>query len=131
MQELDPRFLSDDGSLKEDSALSYWSMLICDAAAKYNRPCPHHSEFVGWFEKAGFVDVKRVYLKYPTNPWPKDPKLKDVGKFQLVAHLEGLESVSVGLLTRVEAWKLEEVRVLMAKIRPELKDRSIDSYQMK
>ena len=131
MQELDPRFMSDDGSLSDDSNLSYWSKLICDAAVKYNRPLPHHSEYVRWFERAGFVDVKRIYLKSPTNPWPKDPKLKEVGKFQLIAHIEGLESVSIGLLTRVEEWKLEEVKVLMAKMRPELKDRSIHSYQMK
>lgn len=35
----------------------------------------------------------------------------------------------MGLLTRGLAWKAEEVKVLMAKIRPELKDRGIHSYQ--
>lgn len=131
MQELDPRFKSDDGSLSEDSTLAYWSKIICEASADYNRPIPHHDEFVKWFEKAGFVDVKRIYLKSPTNPWPKDRTLKEVGKFQLVAHIEGLEGVSLGLLTRAAKWKPEEVKVLMAKIRPELKNRSIHSYQTK
>lgn len=129
MQELDPRFASDDGSLKDDSNLSYWSRLICEASAKYNRPIPHCDEYVNWFEKAGFVDVKKIYLKSPTSPWPKDRILKEVGKFQLVAHIEGLEGISLGLLTRGLGWKAEEVKVLMAKIRPELKNRSIHSYQ--
>ena len=131
MQELDPRFRSDDGSLQEDSNLSYWSRIICEASAKYNRPVPYYDEYLKWFEKAGFVDVKRMYLKSPTNPWPKDRTLKEVGRFQLVAHLVGLEGISIGLLTRQFKWKAEEVKILMAKIRPELKDRSIHSYQTK
>ena len=131
MQELDCRFMSDDGSLREDSNLAYWSRIICEASANYNRPIPHYDEHVKWFERAGFVDVKRIYLKSPTNPWPKDRTLKEVGKFQLLAHLQGLEGISLGLLTRQFKWKAEEVKVLMAKLSPELKDRSIHSYQMK
>ena len=83
------------------------------------------------FKQAGFVDIKQMTLKSPTNPWPKDKTLKEVGKFQLVAHLEGLEGISMGLLTRGCKWKADEVSVLMAKLRPELKDRSIHSYQTK
>lgn len=129
MQELDPRFKSDDGSLHEDSNLSYWSNLLCEASAKYNRPIPCYDEYVEWFEKAGFVDVRRVYLKCPANPWPKDRVLKEVGMFQLTAHLLGLEGVSIALLTRAMGWKEEEVKVLIAKMRPELKNRSIHAYQ--
>ena len=130
MQELDPRFMSDDGSLQEDSNLAYWSRILCEASASYNRPMPRYTEYKKWFEKAGFVDVRQIHLKSPTNPWPKDPTLKEVGKFQLVAHLEGLEGLSLGLLTRQMEWKAEEVKVLMAKMRPELRDRSIHSYQI-
>ena len=81
------------------------------------------------FEKAGFVEVQEINLKAPTNPWPKDKMLKEAGKFQMSAHVEGLEGIIVGLLTRGLGWKAEEVKVLMAKLRPELKDRSIHSYQ--
>lgn len=129
LQELDPRFVSDDRSLTEDSTLAYYSRLMCEASAEYNRPVPHHHEYFAWFEKAGFVDIKQVLLKSPTNPWPKDKKLKEVGRYQLLAHIEGLEGVSIGLLSRVYDWKPEEVKILMAKLRPELKERSIHSYQ--
>ncbi|KAL9640216.1 MAG: hypothetical protein Q9164_000403 [Protoblastenia rupestris] len=129
LQELNCRFASDDGTLKEDSNLSYWSRIITEASAAYNRPIPLHTEYFDWFEKAGFVDIKQIILKSPTNPWPKDKTLKEVGKFQLVAHVEGLEGISLGLLTRGKGWKADEVSVLMAKMRPELKDRSVHSYQ--
>ncbi|CAL8580256.1 hypothetical protein XPA_005985 [Xanthoria parietina] len=129
LQELDCRFTSDDNSLFESHNLTYWSHLITEAAAKYNRPIPRYTDYIHWFEKAGFTDVRQVIFKCPTNPWPKNKILKEAGKFQLLAHTEGLEGVSMGLLTRGLAWKAEEVKVLMAKIRPELKDRGIHSYQ--
>ncbi len=129
LQELNCRFASDDGTLKEDSNLVDWSQKITEASAIYNRPIPLHTEYMAMFEKAGFVDVRQVILKSPTNPWPKDKNLKHVGKFQLLAHLEGLEGVSMGLMTRGLEWKPDEVKVLIAKMRGELKDRNIHSYQ--
>ncbi len=129
MQELDPRFRSDDGSLLPDSYLSYWSEKICEAAELYNRPVPLYTEYRRWLEQAGFVDVKQIVFKSPTNSWPKSKQLKGVSAFQLLAHLDGLEGISMGLMTRGLQWKPEEVKVLLAKIRPELLDRSIHSYQ--
>ena len=131
LQDLDCRFMSDDGSLAEDSTLKYWSRLITDASTIYNRPVPEYTEYVKWFEQAGFSDIQQVVFKSPTNPWPKSKLLKEIGKYQLLAHLEGLEGVSIGLMTRGLQWKAEEVKVLMAKMRPELKDRGIHSYQTK
>jgi hypothetical protein len=109
--------------------LRYWTKVICEAADEYNRPIPHHDEFRAWFGKAGFEDVVQFVFKSPSNPWPKHKTLKESAKFQLIAHLEGLEGLSLGLMTRALEWKPEEVKILMAKIRPELKDRSIHSYQ--
>lgn len=75
------------------------------------------------------MDVKQIVFKSPTNSWPKSKQLKGISAFQLQAHLDGLEGVSMGLMTRGLQWKPEEVEVLLAKIRPELLDRSIHSYQ--
>lgn len=131
LQELDPRFTSDDSSLSPDSNLVYWSKVLIEAAENYNRPIPRYTDYLSWFEKAGFVDIQQVLLKCPMNPWPKNKVLKEAGKFQLLAHVDGLEGVSLGLFTRGLDWKAEEVKVLMAKIRPELKDRGIHAYQTK
>lgn len=131
LQELDCRFTSDDGTLLPTSNLAYWSDLIVEAAAKYNRPIPRYTEYKAWFEKAGFTDIQQVVFKSPANTWPKDGILKEAGKYQLVAHLEGLEGISLGLFTRGLEWKAEEVKVLMAKIRPEIKNKAIHSYQTK
>jgi hypothetical protein len=114
--------------VREESVLVYWSKKICEASKNYNRPIPFYTEYKKWFEEAGFVDIKQVILKAPTNPWPKNPLLKEASKFQLLGLLQGLEGISVGLMTRGLQWKAEEVSVLMAKLRPELKNREIHSY---
>ena len=130
MQELDPRFRSDDGTVKDDSNLAQWNRYICEAAIRYNRPLPEYTDLRAWFERAGFADIQEIHLKSPSNPWPKDKLLKEIGKFQMLAHLEGLEGVSMGLLCRGLHWKADEVRVFIAKIRPEVRDRAIHSYQI-
>ncbi|KAI4240431.1 MAG: hypothetical protein L6R40_005142 [Gallowayella cf. fulva] len=131
LQELDCRFRSDDGTLLDSHNLTYWSELITEAAINYNRPIPRYTDYIQWFEKAGFEDIRQVVFKSAMNPWPKNKVLKEAGKFQLLAHIEGLEGISLGLLTRGLKWKADEVKVLMAKIRPELKDRGIHAYQTK
>lgn len=109
--------------------LAYFSEKICEASKNYNRPIPLYTEYEKWFEEAGFVDIKQIVLKSPTNSWPKDQMLKEASKFQLLSHLEGLEGASLALMTRGLKWKADEVSVLMAKLRPELKNRAIHSYQ--
>lgn len=64
----------------------------------------------------------------PWSPWPKDPKLKELGKYYQVNMLESLDAYSLALLTRVLHWPVEEVRVLLDAARAELLDRGIHTY---
>lgn len=43
------------------------------------------------FRKAGFVDIKERTLKLPTTPWPKDPKLQQLGAFSRLAMEQDLD----------------------------------------
>ncbi|KAL1989317.1 hypothetical protein VTN96DRAFT_79 [Rasamsonia emersonii] len=74
-------------------------------------------------EKAGFVDVKEESFKVPIGPWPKDPKLKEIGRFQQVQQIQGAEVYTPALFSRVLGWSKEEIDVLLAKVRDEIKDR--------
>jgi hypothetical protein len=79
--------------------------------------------------KAGFVDVKEHYFKLPINTWPKNRQLKEIGKYQALHYTEGLEGICIGLFTRVLGWQPSELQVLLAKVRAEIKDKSIHLYQ--
>ena len=51
-------------------------------------------------EVACFIDIKVIDLKLPIGIWPKDPKLKEAGKFGLVSMLHGLQDISLAIFTR-------------------------------
>jgi hypothetical protein len=62
--------------------------------------------------------------------WPKDPKLKEIGAYQLVQMLDGVESYTMALLVRVLGWSPEEVQVLLSHARNELRSRQNHLYTL-
>lgn len=79
-------------------------------------------------EKAGFEDVRVLEYKLPIGLWPQDPKLREAGKYSLVAMLDGLHGISVAIFTRFLNWQVEELEVLLAGVRAEWKRRRVHSY---
>ena len=71
-------------------------------------------------EEVGFKSVRTTVLDAPIGTWSKDPKKQSTGKMWLISVLEGLESMSLRLLTRQMNWKVEEVRGLCEKVKAEL-----------
>ncbi len=74
---------------------------------------------------AGFQNVKVQKFRFPVGPWPRDRHLKDIGLCNLAQVLEGLEAFSLRLMCDVGGWTAEEVTVLLAKVRQEVKDPNI------
>ncbi|WP_277214274.1 hypothetical protein, partial [Isoptericola croceus] len=60
----------------------------------------------------------------------KDPKLKEIGRYQQVQQIMAVESYTPALFSRVLGWNQLEIEALMAKVRNELKDRSIHLYAL-
>lgn len=54
--------------------------------------------------------------------------MKELGRYQQVNMIEGLESYSLALFTRVLGWSNEEVQVFFTGVRQELKNRSLHIY---
>jgi len=129
IQELDPRLGSDDGSVAKSQMHLLYTTKIIEAAERYGKPVPVHSEYRQWIEDAGFVDIKEYFFKIPVNTWPKNKQLKEVGKYQLINYTEGYEGIGIGLFTRMLGWQPTEFQVLLARLRQELKDRTIHAYQ--
>jgi hypothetical protein len=51
-------------------------------------------------EEAGFVDIVEKKFKWPIGPWGADPKLKEIGRWNVIHWIEGMEGWSLALLTR-------------------------------
>ena len=50
------------------------------------------------------------------------PSKKTVGSWNLVTLEEGLEGMTMRLLTQVLGWKREEVQILLANVRKDFRD---------
>ncbi|KAJ6102202.1 hypothetical protein N7486_004629 [Penicillium sp. IBT 16267x] len=80
------------------------------------------------FEKAGFINVREDIYKLPQSPWPKDPKLKELGRYHQLNMLEAMPPYTFALFTRVLGWTRAEIEAILAGVRYELKDLSNHLY---
>ncbi|KAJ5551398.1 hypothetical protein N7535_000652 [Penicillium sp. DV-2018c] len=82
----------------------------------------------GRMEKAGFINVTEDTYILPQSPWPKDPKLKELGRYHQINMLEAMPAYTYSLFTRVLGWTRAEIEGLLAGIRKELRDTSHHVY---
>lgn len=85
---------SDDGTIPEDSVMKTWSEVMMRCGEKAGRPLDTAETCKSGIEKAGFVEVKEKVAKYPTGSWPKDPRLREVGRLREIEAASGLEGES-------------------------------------
>ncbi|TDZ23852.1 Secondary metabolism regulator LAE1 [Colletotrichum orbiculare MAFF 240422] len=120
--------VSDDGTLKKDSALYEWAHMMNDGAAKIGRRLDITDRHDELLRAAGFENVQKTSLRFPVSPWPKDPKLRELGTWTQASLLPGLEGMSLALCTRLLDWSRAETLVFCAQVRRELKDTNIHAY---
>ena len=87
IHEVDPGQCCDDGTVTEDSSSVRWSQLFYEGCKKAGRPIPPIGSYKVMMESAGFVDIKELILKRPSNNWPKDKNLKRIGMVSYLANL--------------------------------------------
>lgn len=128
MQSFLIKIFADDDSLDKAVHTLPWVKYIQEAAAKFGKPMDTTPEWEDKMISAGFEDVATKVIKVPMSPWPKDPKLKEIGRYMQHEQLQAMPSYTHALLHRVLGWESEEIEVLLAHVAAELKDRSIHQY---
>ncbi|TKA37610.1 hypothetical protein B0A54_11694 [Friedmanniomyces endolithicus] len=107
-----------------------WGELLCAAARNFGRPMGSDvsESYKEWMREAGFVDIQTKMFMWPINAWQKDPYWKELGRWNQVNILEGLEGFCLALLTRGLGWRKEEVDVFVGRVGRDLRDRRIHAY---
>ncbi|KAK1708926.1 methyltransferase domain-containing protein [Colletotrichum acutatum] len=118
----------DDGTVTEDLALMKWARLFAEACQKLGREDSPGPKLEDWVRQAPFKNVVHQHFKIPLGPWPKDAHNKDVGMCNLAQTLEGLDAFTLKLFIGVLGWTREEVVVLLAQVRKDLKNSAIHAY---
>lgn len=124
LQDADCLAYSEDGTTK-GTWLEKWNIDFMNAAKTSGRTLQPGPQLESWVRAAGFEDVHHEKIRVPLGTWPKDKKMKEVGAFNLVQLKEGLEGFSLVLFTRVLGWSLDEVQILLSKVRKDLSDKNV------
>ncbi|KAJ6120370.1 hypothetical protein N7523_004650 [Penicillium sp. IBT 18751x] len=119
---------SDDGSLTADSPLFQYVQALDAAGHAIGRDFNIYHKLRGWLVDAGFEDVQQSTYLLPYSPWPKDPYLKEIGKFQAAQANQAVEAYGLRLLTQVLGWGAEPSRIFQALVKKQLMDRGLHAY---
>ncbi|RKL32857.1 hypothetical protein BFJ72_g10357 [Fusarium proliferatum] len=119
---------SDDGTLHSESYLSKWCRSCFEAGQNLGRPVFPTTEYKNYLAAAGFVDIVEVQQKWPTNPWPRERKFKELGAWACANIAGGLDGLSLAYFTRGLGWSTEETRVFCAHVRKDLQNPRIHAY---
>ncbi|KAL9572165.1 hypothetical protein ACKAV7_003653 [Fusarium commune] len=128
LQGVDARFESDDGTLDKGPNAKLWMKHLIEACAKFGKPVDCADKWKDRLIKAGFVDVQQEVRKLPIGPWPKDPKLKELGRYQAIQESKVIDSYTPKLFEYALGWSADEIQVLMAQVKNELRDPAIHLY---
>ncbi|EOD51843.1 putative sam dependent methyltransferase protein [Neofusicoccum parvum UCRNP2] len=126
--EMGRKFKSPDGSLPDGCALSQLDGLGAEVCERIGKPGDVIYRMRDWLKEGEWEDVTQVEYKWPTGPWPSDPKLKELGQWSRLHLLEGVENWTLAMLTRVLGYSFEEAQVWIAKIKADVKDPKIHAY---
>jgi hypothetical protein len=78
--------------------------------------------------EAGFVDVREETFVWPIGAWPKDPHLKEMGRWGERNWSEGVEGWVMALYTRLLGWTYAEVQAFVNDLREVIKNRKNHFY---
>ncbi|KAF5499741.1 putative methyltransferase tdiE [Colletotrichum fructicola] len=120
-QDTSIEYYSDDGTLTEEHFFRQWSKTLVEAIASIGREPSPGPKLEGWIRNTGFQRINHSKIKIPLAPWPRDPFYKALGAMNLKQVLDGLEGFTMRVFCGVLGQTQEEVQVMMAAVRNELK----------
>ncbi|KIL90145.1 hypothetical protein FAVG1_06884 [Fusarium avenaceum] len=120
---------SDDESVAPRSAMDQWGRFFIEGGKKLGSTFTVIEDEIQKkeMEKAGFVDIHEFEYKCPIGGWPKDPVLKEMGRyvqFMLETDTEG----TVLFMAHTLGWSKEEIQVYIAHLRKEMRAGNSNAY---
>ena len=111
-----------------NSHLYKWNELVLEGARRSGRAWTNAMHYAQWMREIGFEDVVEKKFYWPNSTWPKGDYLKQVAIYWQADLMNGLEGISMKVLTGFMGWTPDEVRALLVGVRQDVKDRSIHAY---
>jgi hypothetical protein len=127
-QEIYSTVYCDDHTMPPTYPLLHWTSQIDDAAMGLGKPLRIANKLKKWYEQAGFVEVREEIFAIPVSSWPKDERMKLLGKFFGWNLADGFQGWSLEYFVKGLGWSPAEVEVYIAHLRNSLLDKSVHAY---
>lgn len=128
--DVDIQFTSDDGTVKPGDTMYDWSRIFIDAGETMGQTFKVAERSKRLIEEAGFVDMVEKTYKMPVGRWSADKKLKDLGQWNLLYLLTGLDGMQLWILKAVLRWEYTEIQALSGKMRSALRNKDNHGYYL-
>lgn len=112
----------------QGTSLETWSQVVPEGAANLGRVVTNSRFYPQWMREVGFVDVVEKHYYWPLNTWPRGKREKMIGMWAQQNVLDGVEAMSMAILTRGLGWSKERVEMLLVGVRNDLRDRHVHAY---
>ncbi|EED11451.1 conserved hypothetical protein [Talaromyces stipitatus ATCC 10500] len=120
--------VSDDDSMTRCEYTTQFQTKCVEAAKKFCKDINLAHSHKQRLLDTGFVDVQEDIIRLPLGSWPRDRRLKEIGRFWLEHMVAGVEVYTLGFIGKVLGWSEIECRMLIAKCTEELRDRKNHLY---
>jgi hypothetical protein len=97
-----------DGSLSPDATLARWSTVAVQVGTLTGRTFEIAENMAGLIREAGFVDMVEKRSRWPIGPWSSDPRLKEIGRWNLLNWEEGMEGWVMAAYTQVPGVRIPQ-----------------------
>ncbi|KAG6058366.1 hypothetical protein E4U17_000080 [Claviceps sp. LM77 group G4] len=111
----------------EGTALGKWMSSVVEGARRVGRDFLKPTKYVGWMRDAGFTNVTETRFGFPTNPWVKDARLKQMGRLNVKNEVAVVGSLGKTLRLAVEDEK--EAEALEEGARRDVQDPSMHFFR--
>lgn len=118
----------DDGTFPENTAYAQLSKIYFEIGDAMGATAMAPTHWKRQMEEIGFEDVRENIFKIPTNPWPKDKRLKNIGAFELIHFRDTIVGLFLRGYTQLLKGDLNHFQVLMAQARTEVQNRNMHTY---
>ncbi|KAF4460802.1 UMTA [Fusarium albosuccineum] len=128
-----PAIKIDDSQLTiSSSVFKQWSKLFYDAGDRLGRTFDiTNKKMEDWAREAGFTSVVPKTFEIPYGSWPRDKKLKDLGRYINFYMDMSLAGFATYPMSQILGWSLDEITVLVAQMRSAINDqRSLPNGDM-
>jgi len=123
-----PEPQDNDGTLDPNSSYMELTYAWAEIGRRIGVNPDSAKTFKQWFIEQGFEEVREWQFRIPCSPWPKDPRLKRIGAYELMNVVEGAQGFMLRGWTKEFGMTREELEMTVHGIRKELPTNKMHAY---